>query len=207
MPTDITTYENALLSHIQDSAGQSHWREFDTHFRPIIQAYVRRQRLPRSDVDDVTQDIFVKLWLSIDKYDPSQGQFRTWLYQVARHAVIDFFRKEKRQDRAKDACRDASRVQLNHRSSTEPEDIEGQVLASTLNDVRNQSDAKHWACFERRHLKGQSVKAIAEDLDLNPNYVSVNICRTLKQVRASVEQSLANDTTEKGSPLANSKPV
>ncbi len=202
MSTGVTAYEDSLVSQIRASANQSHWDKFDAHFRPIIQAYVRRQHLPGSDVDDVTQDIFVKLWLSIDKYDPGHGRFRTWLYQVARHAVIDHLRKEYRQDRAKDAFREeAVRAQLHQSDSSELGSEDRRVLASTLTDVRKLSDERHWACFERRHLKGQSVKAIAEDLDLNPNYVSVSICRTLKQVRASIEQCTSSADPEMVSPL------
>ncbi len=49
--------------------------------------------------EEVTQDIFLKLWNKGQQYDPARGRFSTWLLSVTRFAAIDRLRREGRQPR------------------------------------------------------------------------------------------------------------
>jgi RNA polymerase sigma-70 factor (ECF subfamily) len=48
----------------------------------------------KETANDLTQEIFVKVWEKIGQYDFSTV-FSTWLYNVAKNHVIDFKRKQK----------------------------------------------------------------------------------------------------------------
>ena len=60
-----------------------------------IYVYVFRQLGNKEDAMDLTQDIFIAVLQSIDRFDSAKSTFRTWLYGIATHKVIDFRRKEK----------------------------------------------------------------------------------------------------------------
>lgn len=47
--------------------------------------------------EEVTQDIFLKLWHKGNQYDPARGRFSSWLLSVTRFAAIDRLRREGRQ--------------------------------------------------------------------------------------------------------------
>ncbi|MCU0509113.1 MAG: sigma-70 family RNA polymerase sigma factor [Anaerolineae bacterium] len=47
--------------------------------------------------EEVTQDIFLKLWRKGRQYDPARGRFSSWLLSVTRFAAIDRLRREERQ--------------------------------------------------------------------------------------------------------------
>ncbi|MGE5601850.1 MAG: sigma-70 family RNA polymerase sigma factor [Nitrososphaerales archaeon] len=49
--------------------------------------------------EEVTQDIFLKLWHKGRQYDPARGRFSSWLLSVTRFAAIDRLRREGRQPR------------------------------------------------------------------------------------------------------------
>lgn len=49
--------------------------------------------------EEVTQDIFLKLWSKGHQYDPARGRFSSWLLSVTRFAAIDRLRREGRQPR------------------------------------------------------------------------------------------------------------
>jgi RNA polymerase sigma-70 factor (ECF subfamily) len=49
--------------------------------------------------EEVTQDIFLKLWHKSQQYDPARGRFSNWLLSVTRFAAIDRLRREGRQPR------------------------------------------------------------------------------------------------------------
>ena len=48
------------------------------------------------DLNDIVQDVFVKVWESRDKYDESRGALSTWVGTIAKNAVRDDAAKEKR---------------------------------------------------------------------------------------------------------------
>jgi len=46
--------------------------------------------------EEVTQDVFIKLWRHPRAYNPNKGRFSSWLLTVARHAAIDELRRNGR---------------------------------------------------------------------------------------------------------------
>jgi RNA polymerase sigma-70 factor (ECF subfamily) len=47
------------------------------------------------EAEDLTQDIFVKVYQNLDRYQSGQGAFSTWLTAVARNLSIDHHRKRR----------------------------------------------------------------------------------------------------------------
>ena len=43
---------------------------------------------------DVLQDVFVKIWNNINRYDASKGRIYTWMLNIARNAAIDKLRSK-----------------------------------------------------------------------------------------------------------------
>jgi RNA polymerase sigma-70 factor (ECF subfamily) len=52
--------------------------------------------------EEVTQDVFMKLWRQGQRYDPERGRFSSWLLSVTRFAAIDRLRQEGRRPSAVD---------------------------------------------------------------------------------------------------------
>lgn len=44
--------------------------------------------------DDITQDVFLKIWKNIDKFKIDKN-FKTWIFCIAKNTVFDFFKKKK----------------------------------------------------------------------------------------------------------------
>ena len=59
-----------------------------------------------TDAEDLTQDVFLKVYRVIGSYDVEKGAFTTWLTTLTRNQLVDDFRK-KRQERLTDSM-DAS---------------------------------------------------------------------------------------------------
>jgi RNA polymerase sigma-70 factor (ECF subfamily) len=47
----------------------------------------------RGRAEDVTQDTFASVWRSASRYDPARGKAASWLYTVARNAIVDGLRR------------------------------------------------------------------------------------------------------------------
>ena len=49
----------------------------------------------RVDAEDITQDVFVKAWKSIQHYRWTGAPFVSWLIAIARNAIVDHYRASK----------------------------------------------------------------------------------------------------------------
>lgn len=47
------------------------------------------------EAEDLTQEIFVKVYQSLQRYRPEHGRFETWLATVARNHAIDHYRRRR----------------------------------------------------------------------------------------------------------------
>jgi RNA polymerase sigma-70 factor, ECF subfamily len=75
----------------------------------IVQTYHRRiynicYRFTGSgtDADDLAQEVFIKMYRTLNSYDVERGAFMTWVTTVTRNLLVDHFRKT-RQDRVTDS--------------------------------------------------------------------------------------------------------
>lgn len=48
----------------------------------------------QKDAEDITQEVFLKVWKSLKKFDIEKS-FKTWIFAIARNTCIDFLRKKK----------------------------------------------------------------------------------------------------------------
>lgn len=56
----------------------------------------------QDDADDLTQEVFIKVYRTLASYDAQKGAFTTWVATVSRNLLVDHFRKTK-QDRVTDS--------------------------------------------------------------------------------------------------------
>ncbi len=61
--------------------------------RPVFSLILRMVR-DHGIAEDVTQEVFVKAWLALARYDPRR-RFASWLFKIASNAAIDHLRRKK----------------------------------------------------------------------------------------------------------------
>jgi RNA polymerase sigma-70 factor (ECF subfamily) len=54
-----------------------------------------RYRLGPEEAEDITADIFARVWARRRDYDPGKGAETTWLWAIARNAVTDWLRRRR----------------------------------------------------------------------------------------------------------------
>jgi RNA polymerase sigma-70 factor (ECF subfamily) len=64
-------------------------------YQPQIYRFIYLKVGHREEAEDLTHQVFLKTWGSIDKYDFQGFPFSAWLYSVARNQVIDYYRTKK----------------------------------------------------------------------------------------------------------------
>lgn len=64
-----------------------------SRYQKRVVNYVYRITHRYEEAHDLTQEIFVKVYLALDRYD-SKYQFSTWLFRIAQNSAIDALRKK-----------------------------------------------------------------------------------------------------------------
>jgi len=84
--------DRALVARILEGDHDRFTELVKRHEKRVIN-YVYRITHRYEDAHDLTQEIFVKVFLALDRYDPKY-QFSTWLFRIAQNAAIDVLRKK-----------------------------------------------------------------------------------------------------------------
>lgn len=93
--------EQSLLKQVQ--AGDT------TAFGPLYDSYIQdiyrfvSYRVSKKEIaEDLTSQIFLKALEKISSYKVGRGNFRSWLYQITRNSIIDFYRQNKTTENIED---------------------------------------------------------------------------------------------------------
>ncbi len=65
----------------------------DRYTKPVYN-FIRSMVGKTGEAEDITQEVFVKVWKNLKKYKIGQN-FKTWLFAIAKNSTIDFLRKRK----------------------------------------------------------------------------------------------------------------
>ena len=81
---------------------QQAWQQLVVSQHRRIYAICYRFTGSPADAEDLTQDVFLKLYRNLASFDTQKGSFQTWITTLARNLLVDHFRRT-RLDRATDS--------------------------------------------------------------------------------------------------------
>jgi RNA polymerase sigma-70 factor (ECF subfamily) len=89
---------STLLTLLRNPADPQAWEAFVDRYTPIVVGWCRGWKLQNADVQEVTQEVLLKLARHIGTfpYDPAKGQFRGWLFTLTRNVWSDLQDRLKR---------------------------------------------------------------------------------------------------------------
>ncbi|HEX2918450.1 MAG TPA: sigma-70 family RNA polymerase sigma factor [Edaphobacter sp.] len=104
-----------------------------------------------TDAEDLTQDVFLKLYKNLSSFDLQKGSFQTWITTLARNLLVDHFRRT-RMERASDSL-----------DATFDGEEDGPTMADRLADTR-QSQEQHFASLELKVRIQEALKQLSPEL-------------------------------------------
>jgi RNA polymerase sigma-70 factor (ECF subfamily) len=168
--------------------------------------FVSKNGIPAEDARDIVQEVFASLVRSLPNFelDHSRGRFRTWLWRVVQNAVADWGRRRRRERAAQEGWREARALEGGAEDPGGEWDaaVQRRILGFSMERVREKSDPRTWACFEKHVLQGQRGADVASELGMKAGAVYVNAARVLERVRRLCEEyadeELGHEVPEQG---------
>src|ERR671932_1700380 len=88
-----TRMSAAILKSLNDAQGEDGMPTLYRTYGSELYGFAVNSLGDRQLAEEVVQDVFTRVWRHADSFDPERASFRTWLYGIARNAIIDLKRR------------------------------------------------------------------------------------------------------------------
>ncbi|MCX6147966.1 MAG: sigma-70 family RNA polymerase sigma factor [Candidatus Kapabacteria bacterium] len=185
---DYLVIKNILNGNHNDFA------KLQKKYRSIILALIRRMIKDEDDVQDLTQETFIKAFNNMDKFQFGYS-FSSWIYRIASNNCIDFLRKKR-----------ISFVSIDKPISiSEDDDITMEIedkeympdlsliTAEKSNAIKNAIDElpeNYREIINLRHIEELDYQEIADKLNMPLGTVKAHLFRARKLLYESLKSKL-----------------
>ena len=148
------------------------------HYYREILGYVFNRSHHKEIAMDITQEIFVSMLQSIEKFDEQKSSFRTWLYTIASRRIADYYRSTA----YKSSLLEDSDLALLEREKFEPA-LEKSMEINEISEFVNTLDCERRKIFRLKVFEDCTFSKIAEMTGLPESTVKTSFYATQKLIR------------------------
>ncbi len=148
------------------------------------------------DAEDLTQDVFIKLYGNLGSFDAAKGSFQTWITTLTRNLLVDHFRRSRQQrvtdsmDIGWDQGCDAPQVEpvIDQRTTPYQQAVRNQLEQMVQSALAKVSPELREAVI-LRDLQDMDYKEIAEVLAIPQGTVKSRISRGRAELARLLERT------------------
>ena len=179
-----------LLQRVRQN-DQLAWDRLVSLYEPLVIHWCHRLGIGGTDADDIAQEVWIAAAKAIPEFrkERPQDSFRGWLFTIARHRMMDFFRRRAKSTEARGGTTAVATLQSHpHADDVSLADVEEESALQALHLralelVRNDFESRTWQAFWRVVVDDRRPADVGADLDMSPNAVRTAKSRVLKRLR------------------------
>lgn len=145
-----------------------------TDFHDKVYGYIISKINNAFNADDLTSDVFMKVYEKIDSFDETKSSLSTWIYTITRNTLTDYYRTRKVSEEVPETMADGS--------SVEDEICNAEEL-SNLAKALKKLDERERDIIVARYYSGRTLKEIAEEMGISYAYVKILQTKALGTLR------------------------
>ncbi len=181
------------LVAVARSGSEAAYRELlDRYQRPVFSLVYRMVR-NREQAEDIAQETFVKVFNSIDRYDPKY-KFSSWIFKIASNLSIDHLRKKGPEMVSLDGSASAqtpdeiesSRITVRDKGENPEEFLEAKELGDEIEEAIGTLRPDYRTAVILRHVEGRPYEEIAEIMGVPLGTVKTYIHRGRSELRETL---------------------
>ncbi len=154
------------------------WEDIVTAFSRRIFNLAYRFTSSPDAAEDLTQEVFIRVYRSLEQYDPKQGDLANWLMRLARNLIIDDYRHRARnpQNSMADAVDDHT-YHLRAVGNTAHKEMERKELAHQVQQGIDKLPEDLRTCVILRDIEELTYQEIVDVLQIPEGTVKSRINR------------------------------
>ena len=153
----------------------SAWEEIVTLFSRRIFNLAYRFTSSAEAAEDLTQEVFIRIYRTLDQYDPKQGDLANWLMRLARNLIIDDYRH--RQRNPQNSMADTVDYHLRAVGNSAHREMERKELAKQVQAGIDKLPPDLKTCVILRDIEELSYQEIVDALQIPEGTVKSRINR------------------------------
>jgi RNA polymerase sigma-70 factor (ECF subfamily) len=184
--------EVVLMLRVQDGDGTAFAELVERYRTRIFGSFLRRLG-DRQEAEDLTQEVFLRLYRYRDRYQP-RARFATWLFHITHNVARNALRSRRRHPsvplEALAAPSDGSGVEslLTDRGEAPSRPIERSELAGAVRDAVSALGGRQRAAVELHQFQDRTYAEVAEELDMTPKAAKSLLYRARNHLRAILSE-------------------
>jgi RNA polymerase sigma-70 factor (ECF subfamily) len=170
------------------------WEDLCQLYRPLIVGWLHRQAVPARDVDDLVQEIFLRVVRGLPSFSHSgrRGAFRSWLRTIAFNESCDYWKSPARRAVAHGGDAPAAALAMLEDPDSPlnrywAEEHDRYVLRCLLELADLELEPTGLRAFRRMALEGASGAETASELGISLAAVYTARSRVLRRLRELAE--------------------
>src|SRR6204780_1698970 len=174
----------------------------DSAFNQVVQAYRKRilgtiaRLIGRpEDVEDVGQEVFLRLYYSLDQLRTSEV-FEPWLYRLTVNAAYDYLRRQRRRQESRMSDLSEQQVMLADAAAGGKQNAEEQRRSKVREQVEallEQVSEEDRILLTLKEVEGGSPKELEKIYRVNENALKVRLFRARQRVLKAYEAAEGKD--------------
>ncbi len=175
--------DEKLVAQFQ-AGHQSAFDELMKRYKSRIFSYLFRSVKNYEDAEDITIEVFVKVYRALDNWQP-KAKFSTWLYKIASNLAVDHHRAKARNPvyLLEDEEIPESRLIATDLASDPVKLLEEKERGRIIREAVAQLSAKQKSVFMLCRYEGFSIKEAAETLGMAEGTVKIHLHRAVKRLQ------------------------
>ena len=154
------------------------WEEIVTQFSRRIFNLAYRFTSNAEAAEDLTQEVFIRIYRTLDQYDAKQGDLANWLMRLARNLIIDDYRHRQRNPQNSMAeTVDDHQYHLRAVGSSAQKEMERRELAAQVQEGIDRLPPDLKTCVILRDIEELSYQEIVDMLEIPEGTVKSRINR------------------------------
>ncbi len=133
----------------------------------LVRGYIAARLYHQEDVEDLAQEVFVTAFRKLDTCDASN--FRQWLLGIAKHHLLNHWRKVSRRASAMERFRHEVVGQIDNELNELHDDLESGQIERLLGCIAQLPDRAR--SIVRAGLDGVRAESLAEELGMSANAI------------------------------------
>lgn len=183
--------EDVRLMRLIGSGDTSALEQLIERHQALVAGTVARMLGSNSDVEDIAQQVFIRVWKSAGRYTP-RAKFTTWLLKITRNLVFNELRRWKRRAQVPiQSDADAEEIVLKDETSPTPDaSLLEHELQHAIEDAITQLPETQRMALVLRRYEQLNYEQIAEVLDLSVPAVKSLLFRARSELRERLSKYL-----------------
>lgn len=164
-----------------------------TAYRKRIMGTISRLIGRPEDVEDVAQEVFVRLFFSLEQLR-SPEVFEPWLYRLTVNAAYDYLRKRKRRQESRMADLADQQVMMADAvagEKLEADRLEAAEIREFVQSLLGEVSEEDRILLMLKEVEGLSLKELEQIYNVNENALKVRLYRARQRVLKAYERSKA----------------